>query len=187
MKKIGTVEELLTAYPEFAEVITDATEQQRRRPPPRTQRRWYSGKRKRHTVKTQITINSAGRILLVSDSVPGRCHDYRLFRREGTAKQVPRAAPHYVDLGYDGAPTDYPDCRLVVPVKRRRNHRVLTRVERRFNRLHARLRVRVEHVLSRVKKYQLLAQVYRHRIVDYNRRFRNIAALANFRLAEVVA
>ena len=186
-KKIGTVEELLHVCPEFAEVITDATEQQRRRPPPRTQRRWYSGKRKRHTVKTQITINKAGRILLVSDSVPGRCHDYRLFQRAGTAMQVPRAAPHYVDLGYDGAPTDYPDYRIVVPVKRRRNHRVLTRAERRFNRLHAQLRVRVEHVLSRVKKYQVLAQVYRHRIADYNRRFRTVAALANFRLTPMLA
>ena len=98
MKKIGTVEELLKVCPEFAEVITDATEQQRRRPPQHTQRRWYSGKKKRHTVKTQITINSAGRILLVSGSVPGRCHDYRRILREGTAMQVPRAAPHYVDL-----------------------------------------------------------------------------------------
>ena len=187
VKKIGTVEEWLKVCPEFAEVITDATEQPRRRPPPRTQRRWYSGKRKRHTVQTQITINKAERILLVSGSVPGRCHDYRLFQREGTAKQVPRAAPHYVDLGYDGAPTDYPDCQLIVPVKRRRNHRVLTRAERRFNRLHARLRVSVEHVLSRLKKYQVLAQVYRHHLGDYNRRFRNVAALANFRLAPTMA
>ena len=35
-KKIGTVEERLQVCPEFAEVITDATEQQRPRPPQRT-------------------------------------------------------------------------------------------------------------------------------------------------------
>lgn len=186
VKKIGTVEELLAVCPEFAEVITDATEQQRQRPPKRTQRRWYSGKRKRHTVKTQITVNKAGRILLVSDSVPGRVHDYRLFQREGTAEHVPRAAPHYVDLGYDGAATDYPTCHVIVPVKRRRNHRVLTRAERAFNRLQARRRITVEHVLCRLKKYQVLVQVYRHRIADYNRRFRNVAALVNFRLATAV-
>jgi len=182
-KKIGTVEELLAVCPEFAEIITDATEQQRRRPPRRSQRRWYSGKRKRHTIKTQITVNKAGRVLLVSGSVPGRLHDYRLFQREGTAEQVPRAAPHYVDLGYDGAAAAYPACHLLVPVKRRRNHRLLTRVERRFNRWHARRRIGVEHVIARLKHYQVLAQVYRHRIADYNRRFRNVAALVNFRLA----
>ena len=182
-KKIGTWEKLLEVCPEFAEVITDATEQPRQRPPKRTQRRWYSGKRKRHTIKTQITVNKAGRILRVSDSVPGRVHDYALFKREGTPDQVPRVAQHDLDRGYDGAATDYPDHHVIVPVKKRRNHRRLTRAERRFNRTQARRRIIVEHVLSRLKKYQLLAQVYRHRISDYNRRFRNLAALTNFRLA----
>ena len=185
-KKIGTVEKLLEVCPEFAEIITDATEQQRQRPPTRTQRRWYTGSRKRHTIKPQLTVNKAGRVLLVSGRVPGRIHDDRLFQREGTAAQVPRAAPHAVDLGYDGAATDYPTCHVLVPVKRRRNHRVLTRAERRFNRGHARLRVGIEHVIARLKHDQLLAQVYRHRITDYNRRFRNVAALVNFRLAATV-
>lgn len=187
VKKLGTVEELLKVCPEFAEVVTDATEQQRRRPPSRTQRRWYSGKKKRHTIKTQLTVNKAGRILRVSQSVPGRVHDYALFKREGTPDQLPRVAQHDLDRGYDGARTDYPDHHVVVPVKKRRNHRRLTRAEHQFNRLQARRRIIVEHILSRVKKYQLLAQVYRHRIADYNRRFRNVAALTNFRLAPTVA
>ena len=187
-KKIGTVEELLQVCPEFAEIITDATEQPRQRPPRRTQRRWYSGKKKRHTIKTQLTVSRPrGRILHVSASVPGRLHDYALFKREDTAEQVPRAAQHDLDRGYDGAATDYPDHRVIVPVKRRRNHRRLTPAERRFNRLQARRRILVEHVLSRLKKYQVLAQVYRHHLADYNRRFRNIAALVNFRLATTVA
>jgi hypothetical protein len=187
VKKIGTVERLLAVCPECAEVITEATEQQRRRPPTRTQRRWYSGKKKRHTLKTQITVNQTGRMLLVSASVPGRVHDYALFKREATAEKVPRAARHDLDRGYDGAPPDDPDHALIVPVKRRRNHPVLTPAERRFNRVQARRRIIVEHVFSRLKKDQLLAQVYRHRISDYNRRFRNVAALTNFRLAPTMA
>lgn len=194
-KKIGTVEELLRVCPEFAEVITDATEQPRQRPPRRTQHRWYSGKRKRHTVKTQITVNKAGRVLLVSHSVPGRVHDYRLFQRERTATRPPPSARHDLDLGYEGAMQDYPGYALHTPIKRRRNHRVLSRAERAFNRLQARRRIIVEHVFCRMKKYQLLAQVYRHRIASYNlaswrshgRRFRNIAALTNFRLAPMAA
>lgn len=182
-KKIGTWEELVAVCPEFAEVITDATEQPRQRPPRRTQRRWYSGKKKRHTIKTQLTAHPRGHILHVSRSVPGRTHDYRLFQREGTATQLPAPIRHYADLGYEGARADYPACTFVLPIKRRRNHRVLTPAERQFNRAQARLRVRIEHVLSRLKKYQVLVQVYRHRIADYNRRFRNVAALVNFRLA----
>ena len=178
---------MLEVCPEFADVVTDATEQQRRRPPSRTQRRWYSGKKKRHTVKTQLTVNRQGRILHVSRSVPGRVHDYALFKRTGIARQFPAATSHALDRGYDGAGTDYPAHHVLVPVKKRRNHRRLTRAERRFNRLHARRRIIVEHVLSRVKKYQVLVQVYRHRIADYNRRFRNVSALINFRLAPTMA
>jgi hypothetical protein len=187
-KKIGTIEELLRVCPEFAEVITDATEQQRRRPTKRTQRRWYSGKKKRHTIKTQITVNRrSGRILHISDAVPGRVHDYTLFKRSRLAERLPPQTKWTLDRGYDGAATDYPGCAFALPVKRRRNHRVLTGAERQWNRLQARQRIIVEHVLSRVKKYQVLAQVYRHRISDYTRRFRNIAALTNFRLAPTVA
>ncbi len=167
VKQIGTVEALLQVCPECAEVITDATEQPRQRPSRRSQRRWYSGRRKRHTIKTPITVNTTGRILLVSASVPGRVHDDALFTREGTAEQVPRAAPHDLDRGYDGAPTDYPEAHVIVPVKR--------------------WRILVEHVLSRMKKYQLLAQGSRHRIADDNHRFRNVAALVNFRLASTMA
>jgi hypothetical protein len=180
-RKIASWAELRQAYPEVAAVITDATEQPRQRPPRRSQHRWYSGKRKRHTVKTQITVTPQGRLVAVSRSYPGRIHDYAIFTRERTAQQLPPASRHYADLGYEGAPGDYPNHTLLVPVKRRRNHRVLTPAERRFNRAHARLRIAVEHVLSQLKKYQVLAQVWRHRLGPYNQVFRAIAALVNFR------
>ena len=188
VKKIGTFEELLAVCPDFADIVTDATEQPRQRPPRRTQRRWYSGKRKRHTVKTQLTIHRrSGRILHVSPAVPGRVHDYTLFKRSRLAEHLPPQTQWSLDRGYDGVATDYPGRPWSLPVKRRRNHRVLTRAERGWNRLQARQRIVVEHVLSRVKKYQVLAQVYRHRITDYSRRFRNVAALTNFRLAPTAA
>jgi len=183
-KKISTWEELLKVCPDFADVMTDATEQPRQRPQ-RRQRRWYSGKKKRHTIKTQITANARGTVLAVSGSYPGRVHDYRILKKEGTAGALPEACFHFADLGYDGACGDYPNRTMILPFKRRRNHRTLTPFERRFNRWQAKVRIRVEHVLSRMKKYQVLAQVYRHRIGHYNQTFRNVAALTNFRLAAV--
>src|SRR3990167_4067185 len=182
-KKVSTWEDLLIVCPEFAEAITDATEQQRQRPARRIQKKYYSGKKKRHTIKTQITINTKGKILMASKSYPGSVHDYNIFKQENTAEKLSQKSSHYVDCGYDGAPNDYPECNIIMPVKRRKDHSALTRAERRFNRKHSRIRILVEHVLSRMKKYQILAQVYRHKIMDYNQRFRNIAALVNFRLA----
>lgn len=115
--------------------------------------------------------------------LPGGIHDYNIFKRENTAKQLPPKTAHYGDSGYDGATNDYPEHTIILPVKKRRNHSSLSLSEKRFNRKHSRIRILVEHVLSRMKKYRILAQVYRHKIIDYNRRFKNVAALINFRLA----
>ena len=84
-------------------------------------------------------------------SYPGRVHDYNIFKQENTAEKLSRQSSHYVDCGYDGAPNDYPECNIIMPVKRRKNHSALTRAEKRFNRKHSRIRILVEHVLSRMK------------------------------------
>ena len=180
-KKIGRWEDFVQAYPNLAGVVVDATEQPRRRPPKRVQRCYYSGKRKRHTLKTQLMISRRGRILHVSQPVPGRVHDYALFKQLHTAERLPPKTRLYLDRGYDGAATAYPSPDFSLPVKRRRNHRVLTRGERLHNAWQAKQRILVEHVLARMKKYQVLAQVYRHRIARYGQIVRNIAALVNFR------
>jgi hypothetical protein len=180
-RRIGRWEDCLQAYPDLAEVVIDATEQPRRRPPRRSQRRWYSGKRKRHTVKTQLTVSRRGRILHVRDPVPGRVHDYALFKRLRMTARRPAETRRYLDRGYDGAATDSPTPILVLPVKRRRNHRVLLPWEWLHNVWQAGKRVIIEHLMARMKKYQLLAQGYRHRVGQYGQRVRNIAALVNFR------
>ena len=180
-RKIGCWEDFIQAYPDLAEVVIDATEQPRQRPPRRSQRRWYSGKRKRHTVKTQLTVSRRGRILHVSAPAPGRVHDYALFKQLHMADRLPPDTIAYLDRGYDGAAAEATRPRFVLPVHRRRNKRVLTRAERRFNHAQASKRIIVEHLIARLKKYQLLAQVYRHRVAAYGQRVRNIAALVNFR------
>lgn len=178
---LGRWEDFIQAYPDLAEVVTDATEQPRRRPPPRTQRHYYSGKRKRHTLKTQLTVSRSGRILHVSHPAPGRVHDYRLFTRSRIAPWLPDETRWYLDRGYDGAATDDPAHHFILPVKRRRNHRTLLPWEWLHNLWQARKRIVIEHVICRMKKYQVLAQVYRHRVTAYGQRVRNIAALVNFR------
>jgi len=180
-KKIGRWEDFVQAYPDLAEVVTDATEQPRRRPPRAVQRHYYSGKRKRHTLKTQLTVSRRGRILDVQGPFPGRVHDYTIFKRTRMAARVPPEAKLYLDRGYDGAGTDNPAHAISLPVKRRRNHRVLLPWEWLHNVWQAGKRVIIEHVIARMKKYQVLAQVYRHRVRAYGLRVRNIAALVNFR------
>ena len=52
-------------------LIIDCTEQPIQRPG-RKQRCWYSGKKKRHTIKTEIVITENGRIVSISKPAPGR-------------------------------------------------------------------------------------------------------------------
>src|SRR4029077_5495417 len=45
------------------------------------QRRYYSGKKKRHTLKTQLVVEKSTRRILCIAHEKGRRHDFRLFKR----------------------------------------------------------------------------------------------------------
>src|SRR5262245_50876759 len=78
-KKRATKQAVLDAFPQVA-VIIDAEEQPFRRPRGRgRQKPFYSGKKRRHTVKNQIACRPDGRIAAVSRTVPGSTHDLTLL------------------------------------------------------------------------------------------------------------
>lgn len=185
-KKISSFEELKQEFPEIAEILIDATEQQRQRPKKnkRSQKKYYSGKKKKHTLKTQIVTNSAGRILNVSKTYPGSIHDFEVFKREKTTKlikSIPKEAKTYLDKGYTGAKKASPLLNFLIPFKRNRWKKELSRSEKIYNSKLAKKRVMVEHVLAKLKKYRILSDIFRNRVKDYNQDFRNIASLINFR------
>ena len=74
-------------------LIIDATEQPVERPK-RRQKTYYSGKKKRHTIKTEIRVNRQGRIVHVSKSHPGSVHDFTIFKSE---KRPPKESRVYVE------------------------------------------------------------------------------------------
>ncbi len=62
-KRLQTPEEVEQYFPGFIAFI-DSTEQQIPRPVDKRKRKaYYSGKKKRHTIKTQITVNNRGYII----------------------------------------------------------------------------------------------------------------------------
>lgn len=182
-KKISSWEDLEKEFPEIAKIFVDVTEQQRQRPKRKVQKKYYSGKKKRHTLKTQLMVNNQGRILDVSKTYPGSIHDFAILRKEGTPEHIPKEAKGYLDRGYQGVSKEYPNHHFLTPVKKNRWKRKLARSEKIYNTKLARKRVIVEHVISRLKKYGFLAQVFRGRRKRYNQDFKNIAAIVNFRLA----
>src|SRR5215210_9273778 len=79
---------LLKDTPGLAAVV-DSFEQRTQRPR-RRQRAYYSGKKKAHTLKSQVAVDEgSGRIVDVSDSVPGRWADIKLLKTSRLMKRLP--------------------------------------------------------------------------------------------------
>src|SRR3989338_2194549 len=183
-KKIRSWEEFIKTYPDLIELVIDSTEQKRKRPGNRRkQKNFYSGKKHQHGLKTQIVVDKKGRIIDVSHTYPARVHDKTVLIKEKTLDKLPEDIKKLLDKGYMKIQKLYPNHTIFIPVKRTRWKRKLTRGEKIRNTKLGRKRVVVEHSLSRLKKYSILSQTYRSADDDYNRHFRNIASLCNFRLA----
>jgi hypothetical protein len=158
-------------------VLIDASESPIERPK-KKQRRWYSGKRKRHTWKSQVMMDCASGRILMTATATGRCHDLRLCRDRGL--RLPASVYVVADSGYQGLQKDH--ARTVLPYKAAPKRR-LEPEERNINRLHAQLRVRVEHLIRRLKVFWILARPYRNRRRRFGLRLNLIAGLYNFELA----
>jgi len=171
---------LLKDTPELA-VIIDTFEQRTQRPK-RRQRAWYSGKKKAHTIKSQVAVDEDGRVADVGASRPGRWADLTVFKRSGLAGRLARAGVGGLgDLAYVGIDGLRVGLRGATP---RRKPRGQERPEqdRRYNRAFSRRRIRVEHGINRLRRYQALSQVDRHRRKLHTERVRAVAGLVNWML-----
>lgn len=184
-KKITTIEELKEIIPNLDKILADATEQPIPRPKKKKERKKYhSGKKKRFTLKTQIATNSSGIIVNLSRASPGRVHDYKVFKSSSLPKIIPENSKLYLDSGYQGVQKDFPTLSAIIPHKRTRNHKELTHSEKIQNTKQRRVRVKVEHTLSKLKKYNVLALTYRHSLQNYNTVFAFVANIVNFRMLQ---
>jgi hypothetical protein len=142
--------------------------------------KYYSGKKKRQTVKTQLFIErKTGKILEVSPPFPGSWHDYKCFKKTEIGEKLPRDKPCHLDKGYQGAKKDYPSLNLFIPKKANRWSK-LSGKDRFQNKLLNKIRVKVEHSILKCKRFKILSQIYRHPLKDYYQRLQIIAGVTNF-------
>jgi DDE superfamily endonuclease len=94
--------------------------------------------------------------------------------------QVPRSLSVGLDGGYEGVEAEYPDVAVRKPIRRRRGHR-LTALGCAYNQMVSRFRIAVEHVLCRVKKFGVLAGVYRGRWERHEDLFCVVSGLVNYK------
>jgi hypothetical protein len=188
VKRLGTMEEVERYFPGF-KAFVDSTEQEIPRPRNATKRKThYSGKRKKHTVKTQLTVNEKGLIVHKPPHARGRRHDLDVYVK--SPPSLPKEVEQDFDRGYDGVKNHFPDLKCAVPFKKRspgRGHRGekagdLTHEQKEFNKKLSKARVVVEHTISRVKKFNIFGHEFRNRLRFYDTMTDIACGLVNARI-----
>jgi len=186
-KKLRSVAAVMEAFPDVCLVI-DTKEQPILRPKSTNgddrQKPYYSGKKKRHTLKNEIGALPDGQVGALSESVPGGATaDVTLLRRTRLVEQLDAEEAAMLDKAYVGVGKDFPEHRLLIPFKASRGH-PLTEEQKAFNRLVSQYRIVVEHTNAQLNQFQVLAQVYRHALESHSRTIRVVAMLINRRIRE---
>ena len=165
---------------EIAEVFVDGTEQPINRPK-KKQRRSYSGKKKRHTIKHQVIVvrkkkkpGLAGqkqkvRVASVSKAARGKVHDKKIYDQSKT--RIPKEATGYGDTAYQGTP-------LKTPKKKPRKGDLNAR-DKKGNRRVSRKRIVVEHGIGKMKIWRIASDRYRNPLRRHTVMMKNIAGLHN--------
>jgi len=159
-------------------ILIDVTEQPIERPV-KEQRDYYSGKKKRHTIKAQLIVCLKTLQILQLACGKGRTHDFMLLKQ--CRLRIKTALKKYADSGYQGILKLYPNS--LTPIKKLRG-RVLTKAERRYNRELAKIRIAIEHVNRRCKIFRIVKETYRGKHKHYHKTWTVIAGLVNLRYAQ---
>lgn len=178
-KRRPQLDDLLRETPGLV-VLVDTYEQPVQRHQEReTADRYYSGKKKQHTMKTQVSVNEQdGRIVDIPPSVPGPTADLSVLKGSGLLPRLPPGVGIAGDLAYVGMDGLHPGVRGITP---RRKPRGAPRPadDTAYNRAFARRRVPVEHGIGRMRRYACLAQRDRHHRRGMTERARAVAGLVN--------
>jgi hypothetical protein len=162
-RKAATVTQVLRACPGL-EFIIDGTERPIQRPKDKPrQREFYSGKKKRHTVKNVVISDRRTRkIKALSRTRPGKTSDKRTADEEDY--RFPARSKLYKDTGFQGY--EPPNVRTKQP-KKRPPKGELTAEEKATNQAISRIRVRVEHSIGGAKVFHIAHDVFRNRRAEY--------------------
>lgn len=143
------------------------------------QRRYSSGKKKRHANKAQVVADKATGKIIATAFCAGKTHDLALFKQSQT-KRV-SSIVGLADSGYQGL--DKLHKNSLTPKKKSKQH-PLTPDEKANNREIARQRIGCEHRIGRLKVFRILSERYRNRRKRFGLRFNLLAAICNLERGE---
>ena len=172
------MDRFMQEFPEVAAIV-DATEQPTQRPKDaEAQKDHYSGKKRRHTLKTQVVVAPDGEIMGHSATVPGAKHDKKLYDESGVNERLNDDEAVMGDSGFQGIQKDH---RAVLPDKKPKGG-ALTDAQKARNRRLSHYRIVVENTICQLKTFRVLAHVYRHARTSHSDVFAIVAVLVNRRI-----
>jgi len=162
-RQIKSVEEFFEAFPEAKEVFLDGTERPIQRPKNKgRQTANYSGKKKRHTRKNIILSTRRRRVGYLSPTTEGKEHDFSIVKRTRLPDHIPKDVRIRMDTGFQGFLKEFPGHAVSIPVKKPKG-RPLCKTFKEQNRCKSRIRILVEHAIGGVKRFNIVAHVFRNK------------------------
>ena len=157
------------------ELIVDSSEQPMERPLDyQEQKKYYSGKKKHHTLKTQfITLPQGKDIVDVVVGYPGPKSDLKLFQEH--KNMFSKEQTFSGDKAYIG------DNQITTPQKKPKNGE-LTSSQREENKKISSQRIFVEHMVRLVKVFQVGRDRFRLRVARYKSIILTLCGLVRLRL-----
>lgn len=160
-RRISSVEEFFRLFPVTKEVMLDGLERPIvRSQKKKTQNKNYSGKKKRHTRKNLILVNAKKKILLITPSKHGRVHDKKMSDKNMIASRIPESVSLLVDTGFQGIQKQHEN--TLIPKKKPRGG-FLTESEKSWNFLISSTRMKVEHAIGGIKRFNAISQIFRNK------------------------
>ncbi len=176
-KRRRSLDALLSDTPELA-VVIDTFEQPVQRPQERKLAdTYYSGKKKRHTLKSQVAVDEeTGQVVDVPESARGPAADIKVLEDSKLLEQLPEGVGAMGDLAYVGIEKLHP---LGVAPRRKPRGKERPAEDVGYNRAFSKRRIVVEHTIGRMRRYQSITQLDRNHRQYHTARVRAVAGLVN--------
>jgi hypothetical protein len=142
------------------------------------QKKWYSGKKKQHTIKTQIVICAKTKKVIAVFTDCGSKHDFEIWKKS-IGVRVIKHIKIQADKGYIGIVNLHKNSETP---KRKPKNCCLTKEEKANNRRIGSERIFIEHVNCRLKRFRILCERYRNRRKRFGLRMSLLCGLHNYEL-----
>jgi hypothetical protein len=167
---INTIEQILINCKKFTikgnnklenskntKLVIDVTESEIERPK-KNQKAYYSGKKKRHTLKTQVLANIETGEIYSINIAKGKVHDFQIYKDSKISLDDTNTI--FADSGYQGIQKLHKNS--IIPEKKSKG-KELTKDQKKNNKLISSKRIIIEYINRFLKTFRIVSNRYRNK------------------------